>query len=122
MRPEEWPALFTRHLNAGELESVVALYDPNARFFTPSGELIVGRWRIGQALDQLMRSRTKLTYQVVQKAVVDDLAILYTNFDGTTTDASGARVPLQSKAIEVLKRQDDGTWLLIIGDPYGRGR
>jgi hypothetical protein len=26
-----------------------------------------------------------------------------------------------SRAIEVLRRQPDGTWLLLVGDPDGRG-
>lgn len=122
MAPEEWPTQFTRHLNAGDLESVVALYEPNARFIGPSNELIVGRWRIGQALDLLIRSQTKLKSQVVQEVVVGDVAVLYTNFDGTTIDPSGSRVPMHTKAIEVLRRQENGTWQLIIGDPAGRNR
>jgi len=31
-KPDEWPRLFEQHLNAGELDAVVALYEPEARF------------------------------------------------------------------------------------------
>jgi pimeloyl-ACP methyl ester carboxylesterase len=37
-RPEDWPGLFEQHLNAGDLESVEALYEPEARFVSKSGE------------------------------------------------------------------------------------
>jgi ketosteroid isomerase-like protein len=56
------------------------------------------------------------------KAVtVDDIALLYTDFQGTTLDESGKTVEIRHRAIEVLRRQNDGTWKLIVGDPNGRG-
>jgi ketosteroid isomerase-like protein len=51
---------------------------------------------------------------------VGDIAQLYTDFEGTTVDSSGNTVPVHSKAIEVLRRQPDGGWKLIMGDPNGR--
>jgi hypothetical protein len=45
----------------------------------------------------------------------------YTDFEGTTIDPSGNTVEVRHKAIEVLRRQPDGTWKLIIGDPNARG-
>jgi ketosteroid isomerase-like protein len=85
-----------------------------------SGETIVGRERIRDVLAGLIRSGMKLQGRVIQAVSVDDIAILYTDFEGTTVDASGNTVDLRSKAIEVLRRQPDGTWQLIIGDPNGR--
>jgi ketosteroid isomerase-like protein len=51
---------------------------------------------------------------------VGDIAQLYTDLEGTTVDSSGNTVPVQSKAIEVLRRQSDSGWKLIMGDPNGR--
>lgn len=75
MKTEEWPALFTQHLNAGHLESVTALYAPNARFVSPAGELFVGCAGISEQLDQLIRADTSLRSKVVQVIVVDDVAL-----------------------------------------------
>jgi uncharacterized protein (TIGR02246 family) len=119
-KPEDWPSQFSQHLDAGDLEAILALYEPEARFVPRSGETIVGRERIRDVLAGLIRSGTKLQGRVIQAVSVDDIAILYTDFEGTTVDASGNRVDLRSKAIEVLRRQPDGTWQLIIGDPNGR--
>jgi hypothetical protein len=38
--PEDWPRLFTQRLNAGNLEAVMALYEPDARFAARSGEIL----------------------------------------------------------------------------------
>ena len=51
---------------------------------------------------------------------VDDVALLYTDFQGDAVDASGKTIEARYKAIEVLRRQPDGAWKLIVGDPNGR--
>ena len=45
----------------------------------------------------------------------DDLAVLYNDW---TITASG--LSLSGKAIEVVRRQPDGTWKFVIDDPFGR--
>ena len=69
----------------------------------------------------LIRSNTKMESRVLRAVTLDDLAVLYTDFDGTTNDASGKKIELRSRAIEVLRRQPDGGWKLIMGDPNARG-
>ena len=119
--PEDWPSVFEQHLNAGDLDKVMSLYEPDARFVAPSGETLIGHDRIGQVIAGLIRSQTKMKSRVLRVNAIDDLALLYTDFDGTTVDGSGKTIELRSRAIEVLRRQTDGTWKLIIGDPNGRG-
>jgi ketosteroid isomerase-like protein len=58
--------------------------------------------------------------RVVKAVTVGGVALLYTDFEGTMVDGSGKTVPLHPKAVEVLRRQPDGTWKLIVGDPNGR--
>jgi len=50
----------------------------------------------------------------------DDVAVLYTDFHGTTMDASEKTIDVRYNAIEVLRREPDGHWKLIVGDPNGR--
>ena len=118
--PEDWPSVFEQHLNAGDLDKVMSLYEPDARFVAPSGETLIGRDRIGQVIAGLIRSQTKMKSRVLRVNAIDDLALLYTDFDGTTVDDSGKTIELRSRAIEILRRQSDGTWKLIIGDPNAR--
>jgi uncharacterized protein (TIGR02246 family) len=119
-KPEDWPPLFVQHLNSGDLEAVAALYAPNARFLARSGETIVDRDRIRDMLAQMIRSKTKLPSRVVKAIGADDVAVLYTDFQGTAMDASEKTIDVRYNAIEVLRRQPDGGWKLIIGDPSGR--
>ena len=118
--PEDWPSVFEQHLNAGDLDRVMELYEPDARFVTPSGETFIGRDRIRQVIAGLIQAKTKFQSRVRRVVTIDDVAMLCTDFDGTTVDPSGKTVELGSRAIEVLRRQSDGSWKLIIGDPNGR--
>ena len=81
-KPEDWPRLFEQHLNAGDLEAVVALYEPDARFVTRSGETIVGRDRIRDVLAGLIGTKTRLQSRVIKAVTVGDVALLYTDFAG----------------------------------------
>ena len=57
---------------------------------------------------------------MIKATTIDNVALLYTDFQGTAVDASGRTIEVRSKAIEVLRRQPDGAWKLIVGDPNGR--
>ena len=88
-KPEDWPQVFEQHLNAGDLDAVMALYDPEARFVTRSGETLVGREAIREALGSIIKAKTQLHSRVVWAVTVEDIAQLYTDFEGTTVDSSG---------------------------------
>jgi ketosteroid isomerase-like protein len=86
-----------------------------------SGDILVGH-DLRQALAELIRTKTTMQSRVVKVVTIDDIALLYTDFDGTTVDAAGKTVEARYNAIEILRRQADGTWKLIVGDPQGRQR
>jgi len=96
------------------------LYDPEACFISSSGEVMAGRERIRPVLARLIDTKTRFQSRIVKAVTVGDTALLYTNFEGTMVDATGGTVEVRSKAIEVLRREYDGTWKLIIGEPNGR--
>ncbi|MHB0987803.1 MAG: YybH family protein [Bellilinea sp.] len=120
-QPENRPHLFTERLNAGDLDGVVALYEPDAHFVASSGETLTGREQVRLVLAELLRTQTQMQAQVIKVINVGDIAVLYTNFQGTTTEASGKTVQISQKAIEILRRQADGSWRLVVGDPNARG-
>ena len=57
---------------------------------------------------------------MIKAIAVDETALLYTDFQGTTVDASGETIEIRYKAIEVLRRQPDRAWKLVVGDSGGR--
>ena len=88
--------MFEQHLNAGDLDAVMALYDPGAVFVQRTGETVLGRQGIREVVGGLIAARTRFQSRVIKAITVDDIALLYTDFQGTTMDASGKTVEVRT--------------------------
>ena len=120
--PEECDVLFERHLNAGDLDALVDLYEADATLVMTPGERQVGRAAIREALGGFIEQKAQLTLTVTQVLCAgDDLAVLYGDWHGHYTDPDGARAEVAGQSVEVVRRQADGTWRFAIDDPFGRG-
>jgi uncharacterized protein (TIGR02246 family) len=119
-KPEDWPRLFVHHLNSGDLQALAAVYAPSARFLARCGARIVGSDQIRVMLTRMIQSKTKLQSQVIRAISADDVAMLHSDFEGTAMDPPEKAIDVRYNAIEVLRRESDGCWKLIIGDPNGR--
>ena len=62
--------------------------------------------------------RTEVT-KVVRTG--DALAIVYNDWSLTAKGADGGAIARAGRALDVVRRQPDGTWKFAIDDPYGRG-
>lgn len=120
-RPEALDALFEHYLNAGQVDALVELYEPAAVFVPQPGAMRVGHAAIRNALEAFVTARPRLQLHVTQVISSGDLAILYTDWAGTVTDADGATQSIAGRALEVARRQADGTWRFVVDDPYARG-
>jgi ketosteroid isomerase-like protein len=64
------------------------------------------------------RMRTEIV-KVVQSG--EDLAMVYNDWHMSAKRPDGEAVEASGKAIEVVRRQADGTWRFILDDPFARG-
>jgi uncharacterized protein (TIGR02246 family) len=120
--PEECDALFERHVNAGDLDALVALYEPDATLVAAPGERAVGHAAIREALAPLLAAKARITMHVVRvERAGDDLAALYNDWTSRATGPDGTAVEMAGKAVEVVRRQPDGTWRFAIDDAFARG-
>ena len=85
-----------------------------------SGEPIVGREHIRRVLDDLIGKAPRFESKVQRSVIVGDIALLYTSFKATMRGPEGKTREVESRAIEILRRQADGSWKLIVSDPNGR--
>ena len=65
-KPDGWPRVFERYLNAGDLDAVMALYEPEARFVARSRETLTGREQIRNVLAGMIDAKTRLHSRVVK--------------------------------------------------------
>jgi uncharacterized protein (TIGR02246 family) len=107
---------FQEAFNAGDIDSLVALYEPNA-VLVVNGQSLVGHASIRAAYEGFLARRGRMTLKT--RFVVrfeETLAVLHGDWvlEGRGTQEGGSNRGL---SIEVVRRQPDGSWRFIIDNP-----
>jgi len=119
--PEECDALFAVSINRGDLEGLVALYEPKGCLVQQEGPAS-GTAAIREALAGFVAMKPKVTMNVTKVVRAgDDLAVLYNEWSLTAKGSDGNPIAMSGKALEIVRRQPDGTWLFAVDDPFARG-
>lgn len=116
--PTEIHTLFRNAFNLGDVEALIALYEPNA-VLVVAGKVIRGRESIRKALDGFLASRGRMTLET--SAVVESqegLAVLHGRWTIEPPTGVGVEVATRGLSTEVVRKQPDGTWLFVIDNPY----
>jgi len=104
LEPEDLDRLFLERANAGDVDGVVDLYEPDAVLAFPPGRLVAGRQAIREVYADLLAGRPQLTGAIRPAIRNGDIAITSTVRAGNAT-------------AEIARRQPDGTWLWLIDQP-----
>jgi ketosteroid isomerase-like protein len=106
VRPEDLGELFLERANAGDVEGLVALYEPDAVLAFPPGRLATGHDEIRKVYTELLAARPRFSSAGQQPVIRNgDLALTST------------RLPGGGATVEVARRQPDGTWRWLIDQP-----
>ena len=114
--PEQICGLFSQYMASGDLESLLGLYDPEVVFLNKAGETKKGKQGLREELAPFAAARARFDFNVRQVVESDGIALMHTEWKISSPQ------PLSVYAIEVARRQPDGSWLWLIGDPYTVGR
>jgi uncharacterized protein (TIGR02246 family) len=117
--PEELDPLFARALNAGDLDALVSLYEPQASLMPSPGEVVVGTAAIREALTAFVADRPTISLAPRLVSLTGDLALVTAKWELTTMGADGTPTKMNGQSVEVTRRQSDGTWLFAIDMPFG---
>jgi uncharacterized protein (TIGR02246 family) len=117
--PEQVLASVVEGINTGNLDMLMALYEPEAAFATQPGSLAHGLPAIREALGRFVAMAGKLNLTVTRVLEVNDLALVTGVWTFTGTGPDGQLVQLSAKNADVLRRQADGSWRFVIDNPWG---
>jgi uncharacterized protein (TIGR02246 family) len=109
--PQEIHVLFERAFNAGDVEAILALYEPGAVLIS-AGQPVIGHDAIRRAYRVSLSTgaRMKLdTRSVIESG--DGLAVLHGAWSlGPPSSTHGL-------STELVRRQPDGAWMFVIDNP-----
>jgi uncharacterized protein (TIGR02246 family) len=115
--PEALMQSFTACVHAGDLDRLVALYEPDAVFEPRPGVVVEGRDAIGGALAEMLTLRPRMDVNPVQVLRADDIALVVNEWTMTGTAPDGSAVHQGGRSADVVRRQTDGTWLVLVDKP-----
>jgi ketosteroid isomerase-like protein len=104
--PNDLARFFVERANAGDVEGLVALYEPGAVLAFPTGDVATGHAEIRQVYEEFLADRPVLTPGQQRPALVSgSLALTSTELDtGAVT-------------VEIAHRQPEGYWLWAVDQP-----
>jgi ketosteroid isomerase-like protein len=120
--PEELDPLFAEALNAGNVEGVVALYEPQACLVLEPGKVAKGTAALRDEIAGLVAMKPKMTIETSKVAEAEGVAFLSGKWtiDGTGPDGKPTR--MEGRSVEVCRRQPSGEWRFAIDSPFGLGQ
>jgi uncharacterized protein (TIGR02246 family) len=118
--PEQMHGLFEQAFNAGDIEALMALYEPDAALVPQPGAIAEGSAAIRESLRWFLDRAGRISLATKLVLRVGELAYLANHWSltgGTMPDGSPAE--LGATTAEVARRQPDGTWLYVIDNAWG---
>jgi uncharacterized protein (TIGR02246 family) len=110
---------FSALLGAGRLPELLELYEEDAAFVPEPGRTVSGRTAIRAELERLVALSPRMSGRVEQVLEAGDTALVAYRWQLDATAPDGTPIAQGGVSADVLRRSADGTWRVLIDDPYG---
>jgi uncharacterized protein (TIGR02246 family) len=115
--PTELHTLFAQAFNRGDLDDLLALYEPSATLVV-AGQPVVGQQSVRAALERWLAAGGQIVLDT--RAAIegpDGLVVLHSAWAITPPKTAAAATVRRGLSTEVARRQPDGTWRFVIDNP-----
>ncbi len=119
MTPKEFLISYVEKFNASDINSLMRMYEADACFVSQPGRIINGLENIRQSLQSFIDMNGSLETKVKGVIQTSDIALVNTEWSFNGTEHDGKSVTITGKATDVLRQQPDGTWRILIDNPWG---
>jgi ketosteroid isomerase-like protein len=117
--PSEAARAFGEAFNSGDINGLLALYEPSAVLVPEPGKQVSGTDALRIALEGFLALKGEMTIESRSVVVTNDFALTRQAWNLKGMGPDGASLELGGESAEVWRRQPNGDWLLIIDNPWG---
>jgi ketosteroid isomerase-like protein len=117
--PEAAVVRVSELLSDGRLDELMELYEKDAAFAPEPDRSVTGRDAIRAELERFAALRPRMTGAVQKVLEAGDTALVAYRWSLSGTGPDGEQVRLGGTSSDVLRRRPDGSWGVLIDDPYG---
>lgn len=117
--PEQFLKFYVDQFNKGNLSSILTLYESDACFASQPGQIVKGEENIRNSLQSFIDIKGRLESNVKRVFRSSDIALVVTEWSFNGIGPDGKAVQLAGKATDVLQQRSDGTWHILIDNPWG---
>ena len=119
--PDEAVQAFFHAFNRGDLDALMAMYEPQASMVTRPDHIAEGRVAMREAIVAFLVMKPTLTPEKYKIVTANDLALSIIKWSLKGTGPDGQPVRLEGTSADVMRKQPDGRWLFAIDNPWGAG-
>lgn len=117
--PADLLYLQVEEFNRGNVSFLMTLYEKDACFASKPGQVVQGLESIRRSLQGFIDMKVKLEARVRRVIQAGNLALLTTEWSIAGTEPDGKPINLTGRGTVVLRSQFDGSWLMVIENPWG---
>ena len=117
--PADLLYLQVEEFNRGNVSFLMTLYEKDACFASNPGQVVQGLESIRRSLQGFIDMKVKLEARVRRVIQAGNLALLTTEWSIVGTEPDGKPINLTGRGTVVLRSQSDGSWLMVIENPWG---
>ena len=117
--PADLLYLQVEEFNRGNVSFLMTLYEKDACFASNPGQVVQGLESIRRSLQGFIDMKVKLEARVRRVIQAGNLALLTTEWSIVGTEPDGKPINLTGRGTVVLRSQFDGSWLIVIENPWG---
>ena len=111
---------YLKAFNAGDIDATLACYEPHACFMSRSGRAAYGAAELREVLRLTFSNKPQMKFNV-RKIIPagDDLALVVVEWRSKAVLAQGEVRLWSGMATDIVRRQPDGVWKIVLDNPYG---
>lgn len=117
--PKEVEDLFPEAMNTRDIDAMLALYESDTVFVPEPGQAPVqGELALREHLRTFTDAQPELSVEVRHVVQAGDIALSWIPWSMKRTRADGTQETISGRAVNVVRRQPDGTWRTLIDNPF----